>query len=101
MRRQNDAGRICVISRRGDQIAGQIWLEVDHLDGTFSLFVPSAGAARDGESAGLIFESRFERVAAEKIVERIAREVDFDPDLWVISLDLRSGTPEIEMAKSA
>ncbi|NMA99729.1 MAG: DUF1491 family protein, partial [Phyllobacteriaceae bacterium] len=34
VRRHNDLGNMCVVARRGDPIAGQIFIEVDHLDGT-------------------------------------------------------------------
>ena len=34
VRRHNDLGHICVVARRGDPLAGQIFLEVDHLNGT-------------------------------------------------------------------
>ena len=37
VRRHNDIGEICVVSRRGDAIAGQIFIEIDHLNGV--LFV--------------------------------------------------------------
>ncbi len=29
--------------------------------------------------------------------ERIAREADFDPDLWVVELDLRADDPGLEV----
>ena len=31
--------------------------------------------------------------------ERIAREVDFDPDLWVIALEMRGDDPGVTLAK--
>ena len=33
VRRHNDLGNMCVVSRKGDPIAGQIFIEIDHLDG--------------------------------------------------------------------
>ncbi len=33
VRRHNDIGHICVVSRKGDPIAGQIFIEIDHLNG--------------------------------------------------------------------
>ena len=33
VRRHNDLGEICVVVSRGDPIAGQIFIEIDHLDG--------------------------------------------------------------------
>jgi hypothetical protein len=96
VRRHNDLGHICVVSRRGDPIAGQVFIEVDHLDGTGSLFTPAPVASRR-DDAGLAFQRRFSRVEPAKIRERIAQEARFDPDLWVLSLDLRGDDPGIEI----
>lgn len=88
VRRHNNLGNMCVVARRGDLIAGQVFIEVDHLDRTVSLFTPAPMASRK-DDADLVFQRRFSRVEPDKVRERIAREIDFDPDLWVISLDLR------------
>ena len=37
VRRHNNLGHICVVSRRGDAVAGQIFIEIDHLNGQVSL----------------------------------------------------------------
>jgi len=89
VRRHNDLGHMCVVSRRGDPIAGQVFIEVDHLDGTSSLYTPAPMVSRTDDTAGLVFQQRFHHAEPLKIRERIAREVEFDPDLWVLSLDLR------------
>jgi hypothetical protein len=96
IRRHNNLGNMCVVSRRGDPIAGQVFIEVDHLDGTLSLFTPAPMASRK-DDASLVFQRRFSRVEPAKVRERIAREADFDPDLWVLSVDLRGDDPGIEI----
>ena len=96
VRRHNDLGNMCVVSRRGDPIAGQVFIELDHLDGTRSLFTPAPMASRK-DDASLVFQRRFSRVEPQKVTERIAREIDFDPDLWVLSLDLRGDDIGVEV----
>jgi hypothetical protein len=96
VRRHNDLGNFCVVSRRGDAVAGQVFIEVDHLDGTASLFTPAPMASRR-DDASLEFQRRFSRVDPIRIRERIAQESRFDPDLWVLSLDLRGDDPGIEL----
>lgn len=91
MRRHNDLGHICVVSRRGDPVAGQVFVEVDHLNGEVSLYTPAPSAVREEETADRLFQRRFDHVEPAKVRERIAREADFDPDFWVLSLELRSG----------
>lgn len=88
VRRHNDLGNMCVVAKRGDPIAGQVFIEVDHLDGTRSLYTPAPVVSR-GDTAGLVFQRRFGRVEPDMVRQRIARESDFDPDLWVLSVDLR------------
>ncbi len=90
VRRQNDLGKICVLSRRGDPIAGQVWIEVDHLDGTASLFSPAPSLAVRTESDDWAFICRFDRAPADKVAARLGQEADFDPDFWVISVESRS-----------
>ena len=96
VRRHNDLGNMCVMSRRGDPIAGQVFIEIDHLDGTRSLYTPAPMASRV-DDASLVFQCRFKRVEPSKVIERIAREVEFDPDLWVLSLDLRGDDAGIDV----
>lgn len=92
VRRHNDLGHMCVVARRGDPVAGQIFLLVDHLDGYVSLFTPAPAARRgDDDYADRVFERRFDHVEPERARDRIKREADFDPDLWVIELELRRG----------
>lgn len=95
VRRHNDIGHICVVSRRGDAVAGQIFIRLDHLDGTVSLYAPAPAIARGEESADRLFERRFDHAAPDKVGERLAREAEFDPDFWVVDLEMRNGDPGI------
>lgn len=89
---------MCVVSRRGDPIAGQVFIEVDHLDRTASLFTPAPMVSR-ADDANLVFQRRYSRTEPAIVRERIEREIDFDPDLWVLSLDLRGDDPGIDIVK--
>ena len=89
VRRHNDIGNICVVVRKGDPIAGQILIEIDHLNGTGSLLTPAPSSARAEGDEDRLFVKRFDHGEQRLIAERIAREVDFDPDLWVLALEMR------------
>jgi hypothetical protein len=95
VRRHNDIGHMCVVVRKGDPIAGQIFLEIDHLDGSVSLLTPAPAALRPEGDEDRLFQRRYDRVEPAKVSERIAQEHRFDPDLWVVSLELRRGEPGV------
>jgi len=101
IRRHNDLGNMCVVSRKGDPIAGQIWVEVDHLNKTVSLFSPAPAAAVQEGSADRVFETRFERVEPQVVRQRLERELDFDPDIWIIALEMRSGDTGLSTIKNS
>lgn len=90
VRRHNDAGNMCVIARKGDAIAGQIWIEFDHLNGTSSLLTPApSSSALDLDSSDLVFQLRFDAVPHQQVADRIARESEFDPDFWHVVVESR------------
>jgi hypothetical protein len=97
VRRHNDLGRVCVVARRGDPIAGQVFIEVDHLNGTCSLFTPASAAMRETDDADRMFVCRFDHVTPNKVSERVLREADFDPDFWVLSVEMRAGELGLEV----
>jgi hypothetical protein len=100
VRRHNDIGSICVVSRKGDPIAGQIFIEIDHLNGTVSLLTPAPSSAREDGDQDRLFTRRFDHVEPAKVRERIAIEADFDPDLWVLSLEMRGDDPGVTIART-
>lgn len=90
VRRHNDIGHICVVARRGDPVAGQVFIEIDHLNGTHTLLTPAPSYIRaETGSEDHIFIIHLLRKDNVEVRKRIAREVDFDPDLWVIALEMR------------
>ncbi|ODA66864.1 hypothetical protein A7A08_02161 [Methyloligella halotolerans] len=86
-----------VIVRRGNTEAGAIYILINRLDRTVRLFGPApAGLA---EAAGersfvALFEGRF--VPEIDANERLMREAEFDPDLWVVEAEDRAGRHFLE-----
>ena len=99
VRRHNDIGEPCVVSHKGDPIAGQIFIEIDHLNGTVSLLTPAPSSAREEGDEDRLFVRRFERVEPAVVRERIEREAKFDPDLWVLSVEMRGDDPGVTLVK--
>jgi hypothetical protein len=92
LRRCAVEGAFAVLRRRGAAEAGAIFIKIDLLDGTALLFGPAPQSEiEDGVDrvfAALHKETRIEPIAAE---ERLAREIKFDPDLWIIEVEDRQG----------
>ncbi len=64
-----------------------------------SLYTPAPAASLGDNDEDRVFQLRFDHVEPDKVRDRIAREQDFDPDLWVVSLELRSGELGLEVTK--
>jgi hypothetical protein len=92
-------GAYGVVRRRGSPEAGAIFVKIDWLDDTYDLYAPAPQTAF-GES---VSDRRFVRVGAERsdsatIEQKLAREVDFDPDLWIIEVEDRKGEHGLSLA---
>jgi hypothetical protein len=81
-----------VVVRRGDASAGAIFISVDLLDGTVRLFGPAPAGLAGGDT-----ERRWVRclggaaVASADVSVYLARQLAFDPDLWILEVEDRAG----------
>lgn len=92
LRRCQAEGVPVVIARRGDEDAGAIFICVNRLNGTALLYRPvPAGIA--GTAAERQWEAVFDGkpVSPGEVDRYLAREASFDPDVWVIEIEDRSG----------
>jgi len=99
VRRHNNVGEPCVVSRRGDPIAGQIFIEIDHLNGTVSLLTPAPSSARADGDEDRLFVQRYSRAEPAVVRGRIEQEARFDPDLWVLSVEMRGDDAGVTIAR--
>ncbi len=94
IRRCNVEGAFAAVRRRGAEEAGAIFVKLNRLDGTAELFGPAPQTAFDeAHPADRAFSRCLkEQPAPEtKIEDRIAREIRFDPDVWIIEVEDRAG----------
>ena len=87
-------GAFAAVRRRGAEDAGAIFIKLNLLNGTGELFGPAPQSAFDEtRPADRAFTYCFSdrTVAEEKIEERLAREVRFDTDVWIIEIEDRTG----------
>ena len=81
-----------VIVRRGDEAAGAIFIRVDRLDGTVSLYSPApaglTGSETDRRWVSCFGAGSVSQAEADLYLER---QREFDPDLWIVEIEDRAG----------
>ncbi len=95
LRRCNVEGVFAVVRRRGAEEAGAIFIKINRLDGTGTLYGPASQTAFDeAKPADRIFTAIVgrEAPAAEAEIEsRLVKEIRFDPDVWIVEVEDRVG----------
>jgi hypothetical protein len=94
LRRCQVEGTFAVVRRRGAEEAGAVFVRISRLDGTSDLFGPAPQSAFDamGGADRAFTLCLKERPAPDAAVEAyLAREIKFDPDVWIVEVDDREG----------
>jgi hypothetical protein len=94
LRRCQVEGVAAVVRRRGAEEAGAVFIRIDRLDGTSDLFGPAPQSefdtARDTDRA--FSPSLKQQPAPDAAIESyLAREIKFDPDVWIVEAEDRAG----------
>jgi hypothetical protein len=97
LRRCGVEGVEAVLRRRGAAEAGAIYVKVDHLDGTASLYGPAPQLFLD-DTGERLFASVLAGVTPLDVEERVQRELRFDTDLWLVEVDDRTGRHFLDLA---
>ena len=100
IRRCYSEGASAVVIRRGAEEAGALFFLVDHLDDTVDLYGPAAQTAfvETATHADRLFQLVSERRPSGEIDKRLEREMQFDPDLWIVAIEDRDGRPFLDVA---
>jgi hypothetical protein len=99
LRRCNVEGVFAAVRRRGAEEAGAIFIKLNRLDGTAELYGPAPQSVLAEVNP---VDRAFSRCLAEhpaldsKVEERIAREIRFDSDAWIIEIEDRAGRHFLE-----
>lgn len=95
LRRCGVEGAFAAVRRRGADEAGVVFILVNRLDGTATLYGPAPQALfEESKPSERMFTAVLggQTPVAEVDAEaRIAREIKFDPDVWVIEVEDRTG----------
>jgi hypothetical protein len=102
IRRAETQGAVAMLRRRGAAEAGAVYIKIDRLDGRAALL----GPAPQSEDLPAGVDRLFAPLHAQDWVEpadieaRLKREIDFDPDLWIVEIEDRAGRAFVDLASS-
>lgn len=99
VRRCHVEGAYAVVTRRGSPEAGAVFIVLDKLDGTCTLFSQAPQALiPEGEVRDRLFVPVENVTDAAAVKARMERELKFDPDLWVVDVEDRNGRHFLDLA---
>lgn len=102
LRRCQREGVFGAVRRRGSEEAGAVFVKVALLDGHAMLYTPAPQTAYDDSHP---FDRIFvpmtkEPVPEPSVEERLAKEIRFDPDAWIVETEDKAGRHFLDLAKT-
>src|SRR5215472_13111747 len=102
LRRCQTVGVFGAVRKRGAEEAGAVMVKVATLDGNAMLYVPAPQTVYDDSRP---IERLFTPVSPEpvpepRVEERLAKEVRFDPDAWIVETEDKAGRHFLDLAKA-
>jgi hypothetical protein len=94
VRRCHIAGAFAAVRRRGAEEAGAIFIVANRLDGTADLYGPAPQSVfEEASPTDRAFAAVLKQSPAPEteVDARLAREVAFDPDVWIVEIEDRAG----------
>jgi hypothetical protein len=94
LRRCHVEGAFAVLRRRGAEEAGAVFVKVSRLDGTADLYGPAPQTAfSEAHPSDRIFAPCLASapVSDADAEAYLARQLRFDPDLWIVEVEDRAG----------
>ena len=90
LRRVFNLGGYAAVLRKGAEDAGAIFIRPRSRLGAETLYAPAPQSFFDGPLPGRLFEIRLQEADGETVEQAIAREIRFDPDCWVVEIEVES-----------
>ncbi|NEW86818.1 DUF1491 family protein [Rhodopseudomonas sp. WA056] len=101
LRRCQTEGVFGAVSRRGAEDAGAVFVKVVTSNGLAMLYVPAPQTAYEDERPfDRVFVPMSPTPQPEADVDaRLAKEIRFDPDVWIVETEDRAGRHFLDLAK--
>ncbi|MGI9374053.1 MAG: DUF1491 family protein [Hyphomicrobiales bacterium] len=88
MRRAIGEGAFAAVLRHGDDDAGAVYIKIATFDGAVMLYGPAPVYALDPDGGRKWYQITTDAEMVETVFER---EVQIDPDFWVVEIEDRAG----------
>src|ERR1700761_3065162 len=100
LRRCQTAGVFGAVRKRGAEEAGAVFVKVATMDGNAMLYVPAPQTVYDeSRPVERLFTSASKEPQPESSVEeRLAKELRFDPDVWIVETEDKAGRHFLDLA---
>jgi hypothetical protein len=97
IRRCQSQGAPAVVVRHGDDDAGSIFIRINKLDGTSLIFGPAPAGLDEAKLDRQLMPLLGGRSVADHEADTyLQREMEFDPDLWIVEVETREGRHFLE-----
>jgi hypothetical protein len=100
LRRCQVNGVFGAVRRRGAEEAGAVFIKLALLNGNAMLFTPAPQTAYDNSRPveRVFTPSPAQPVPEQAIEERLAKEIRFDPDVWIVEIEDKAGRHFLDLA---
>ena len=101
LRRCQTEGVFGAVRRRGAEEAGAVFVKLALLDGNAMLYAPAPQTVYDdSRPIERVFAPTSPQPVPEQAVEeRLAKEIRFDPDVWIVEIEDRAGRHFLDLAR--
>jgi hypothetical protein len=102
LRRCQTEGIFGAVRRRGAEEAGAVFVKVATLDGNAVLYAPAPQTVYDDSRPieRLLAATSPQPISESSVEERLAKELKFDPDVWIVEIEDRAGRNFLDLAKT-
>lgn len=101
LRRCQSAGLFGAVRRRGAEEAGAVFVKIALMNGTAMLYMPAPQTVYDDSRPidRLFTPMSPEPIAEPAVEERLAKEIRFDPDIWIVETEDKEGRHFLDLAR--
>ena len=101
VRRVFSLGGYAAILHRGAEEAGAIFIRQRQRSGLETLYAPAPQSFFDEDKPpGRIFELRLDQVEPDQVSAALERELRFDPDCWIVEIEIGERGDLFDLAES-